>query len=306
MKARAAPIIKTLQSHIFLLLIAALLAACSAKSNQSPSNSKDHSYLYGVGEGLDIASAKGEALKDLITTLRVSVKVESQTAIFQEDKDLVDISNQKILLESSFRDLPSLEVDSIKQEKGRVTVTVKIEKRMLISHISQRRDKALAYIESSMKKCGYPAFQHHKAFVTNLRQIQSDDALIVSLSGINLHDPLPENYSYLALTKPSYKLELAALELPGAIKDEALRIVVGELNKFLTISREAKSTLKLSISYDKDFRIYLAFKDCNDDKEQSIQIDTYLKEADLKTTKGKTRLAALVYKKILETTKAKG
>lgn len=280
--------------RIVLLCCFIYFISCSSNNLGALDNdSKNASYLYGIGYGKDANSAKENAIKDLATSLQVSIQVQAQNTTVHNDYSLKTSGIQHASLESGFTDLSGIELDKVSKAGDLVVVRVRATKAILRSQILQRMKAKQDFLKASIEKCGYPSLKSYEMFKIYLKELQNDINVISALGGSMTSYQLEvKDYGAIAARKLSYDLNVEqSIYVP-----DVLPILLAELSKFMIISKESTRTINAKITSDKYIGLELVFLDCNGDVEDSININSYIDRHKLNSNNNKTRLGAFIYK----------
>ena len=286
-----------ISSLIYVILFS--LYGCKDTKDISFNKEKTNTdYIYGDGSGVNLDIAKQHALQDLATNLQVSIKYSTRQNVNQHNNTLKTSSMSNTFLESKIKDVPSVEVEKTIKKGDKVSVRVKVSKKILEGSILNRITQAQNELLSMFKTCNQVSFSQYKKFKKILVELKEDVALYQALTrNMNYGNAMILDFQNIASIYPSYALYL---ELDSLLdyKEEASEIIISELSKFIKMNNKAKQTLHIKVSNDNPLQFLLQFYDCNKNLENAIQINTNSNKNDILSGSKKSRLGAILYKAI--------
>lgn len=256
----------------------------------------DSRYIYGQGSSQSFDLAKQHAIQDLATNLQVSVKYSMQQNTQQKDNILQTSGLSKTFLESKMKDIPSIEVEKTWKNDGRTYVRVRVDKLILEGAIMNRIQNEQQRLQSILAVCQTPAFSQYKMFKKIFLELQNDIQIYQILTkNMRYGDDIIAGFQNSFARFPDYAIKWDLQNLDG-YEDEVRAILVSELSKFITIDSKSKQSLYITTNFDNTFRLFLHFKDCKNNPETTIQIDTHADKKAILQGKQRARFGAIIYK----------
>lgn len=256
------------------------------------------SYIYGQGSGSSLEVAKQYAIQDLATNLQVSIKYSMQQNTLQKDNTLQTSGLSNTFLESKIKDIPQIEVEKTWKKGNNIYVRVRVSKSVLEGIIKNRIQNAEQKLQAMLNSCETIAFSKYNNFKKIFMELQNDITLYQILTkDTSYGNTTIATFQNALATLPMYKIKWDLQNLYGC-ENELRSIITAELSKFIKINTQATRTLHITTTNDNTLRLFLNFKDCNDNPENTIQIDTRENKKDILKGKQRVRVGAVIYKTI--------
>lgn len=271
-------------------------------------HTKDTIYLYGIGEGKSVQSAKLEALNDLAS--QISINVESHLKIRKEQTNTDDINSfhsnvvSEIGTNISDIELDSLEYPFIEERNGVFFVQARIQKAKIIDKLNSDIESYTIKVNeilSDMKntKCATLSPKHKNKLAYFYDMMNYKIQQIYSLDGRVEQEKLANHLKSILQTTPkAYYISFAngGRSADYQAVDNAL---LSEYSKFFQIDSKNLEIFYIENQYKinrtKDtISLSVSIKDCNN----NTIFDISLESKDSNITNATNRLKVQLYKKL--------
>lgn len=289
--------------YLCIIMCIALIGVYGCKGTKEINQTKDNTkanknYIYGQGSSSSFEAAKQYAIQDLATNLQVSIKYSMQQNTQQQDNAMQTDGLSRTFLESKIKDIPSIEVEKTWKKGNNIYVLVRVDRSVLEGAIMNRIQNAEQQLQAMLSSCQTLAFYQYKKFKRMFGELQNDITLYQILTkNMGYGNAAIATFQNALSTFPAYAISWDLHDIQEYEK-ETKAILVSELSKFIKIDKQAKRTLHITTNSDNIFRLFLHFKDCENNPENTIQIDTHASKKDMLQGTQRTRLGAIIYKAI--------
>lgn len=289
--------------YLGIIMCVAWINIQGCKSVKEPTPTKvdinvNQNYIYGQGSSSSFEAAKQYAIQDLATNLQVSISYSMQQNTQQKDDSLQINGLSRTFLESKMKDIPSIEVEKTWKKGNNIYVIVRVEKSVLEGAIINRIQNTTQKMQAMFSLCETLAFSKYRKFKKMFGELQNDITLYQILTkNMNYGNTIIATFQKELSTFPAYKIVWDLQNLYG-YENEIQAILTSELSKFIKIDMQAKRTLYVTTNTDDILRLFLHFKDCENNPENTIQIDTHANKKDMLQGAQRARLGAIIYKAI--------
>ncbi|PAF45632.1 hypothetical protein BKH40_01760 [Helicobacter sp. 11S02629-2] len=230
---------------VFLVIIALVFIACSNTFN-SLNPPKDPAFLYGMATGANYEDAKKSAIKDLVSSIDVSLKSSQNFLANTENGITSSKQTQNIVLSTEARNLKNIEVDTIKYIKlnGERVVFIRVHLSRL-SLEKQLSDKVVSYSTKALAlntACGVRLKDRDKFKELAKKALSAN----LTLQSLGLHyenlSKIDNLYS-LILQKPEFSFKTKGIDSNSSV---ALALQA-ELSNFVSFTPNTKTNKSIEV-----------------------------------------------------------